>query len=144
MKPAIGEHVKAQPGPHQILVLRVEALMSPEFLLFDRQIGNPRTGRPWIAFWAEELTSQVDAITTVTYSYFGTTYSYQYGTKYEDAHYAFSPLFRLGLAFFPDHLVSARIDAAYVGYANTITAGGQTYDLGFSGWMVRPMVQVRL
>ena len=33
---------------------------------------------------------------------------------------------------------------AYVGYANAATAAGETFDLGFSGFMFRAMLQVRL
>ena len=58
--------------------------------------------------------------------------------------YAFSPLFKLGLALFPDHVISARIEAAYVGYGNAPTAQGQTFDLGLSGLEITSLLQVRL
>ena len=63
---------------------------------------------------------------------------------YDPGNYSFSPLFRIGLTLFPEHLLSIRLDAAYVGYGNTVTSAGQTFDLGISGLMAREMLQMRL
>ena len=45
---------------------------------------------------------------------------------------------------FPDRLVSARVGVAYIGYANTAHAVGQSFDLGLSGWMINSVLEVRL
>jgi len=81
---------------------------------------------------------------TASYQYNGQTYTYQTGGPVDDpVNYSFSPLFRLGFVLFPEHLVSLRFDAAYVGYANTVGAGVPTFNLGFSGWLLQPMLQIR-
>ena len=60
--PSIGEYIKAQGRPNQIIALRAEALMSPEFLLFDRHLTSLTEGKPLIAFWADELRVRLDTI----------------------------------------------------------------------------------
>lgn len=57
---------------------------------------------------------------------------------------SFSPLFQMGVTLLAHQLVSLRFDAAYVSYANTFTSGNNLFDLGFSGWLLRPMAQVRI
>jgi len=59
---AIGEHIRAQGRPNQIVVFQTEALMSPEFLLFDRHLVAAKHGKPRIAFWAEEVCERLDTI----------------------------------------------------------------------------------
>ena len=56
-----------------------------------------------------------------------------------DAH----PLFRVGLQVLPASRFSVLLDAAYVGYANTVSYG-PAFDLGVSGVMVRTLVEIRL
>jgi hypothetical protein len=55
---------------------------------------------------------------------------------------AFSPLFEMGLHFFSEHLISASIDFAYVSYPN-VPSYGTSFDLSLTGWMIRPMLQVK-
>ena len=57
---------------------------------------------------------------------------------------SFSPLFRLGFTLFPEHQFSLQADIAYIGYANTSTSFGQTFDLGFAGVVYRTLATVRL
>jgi hypothetical protein len=90
------------------------------------------------------VSNQIDTSTPYTWTFAGTTYSYQLDRGYAVTNTSFSPLFRLGVTLFPDRLVSLRSDVAYVGYANTASAAGQAFDLGFSGVMFREMLQVRL
>ncbi|MFZ1992260.1 MAG: hypothetical protein WAW96_21100 [Alphaproteobacteria bacterium] len=59
---AIGEHIKTQARPNQIVAFRTEALISPEFLLFDRHVTAAKEGKPRIAFWAEEVRDHLDTI----------------------------------------------------------------------------------
>ena len=49
-----------------------------------------------------------------------------------------------GVTLFPHALFSVQVNVAYVGYANTVGASGQTFDLGFSGVTYRTVLQVRL
>jgi hypothetical protein len=84
------------------------------------------------------------------------TYALPYLTEqtFEPVRFSFSPLFRVGITFFPPSarlakggpktILSLRVDAAYVGYANTVTGASQTFDLGTSGFVVRGMLQMRL
>jgi len=60
---AIGEHVRSQGRQNQILVLHAEALMSPEFLLFDRNVTALKEGKPRLFFQPEELRERPDTIT---------------------------------------------------------------------------------
>jgi hypothetical protein len=90
------------------------------------------------------VSNQIDTATTYTWQYSGGTYTYQLFQTHQDNKFVFSPLFRVGVALFPDRLISFRSDVAYVGYANTATAAGQTFDLGFSGFMFRALLHVRL
>lgn len=59
---AIGEHIKAQSRPNQILTLHAEALMSPEFLLFDRHVTHLKEGKPRLVFQADEMRERPDTI----------------------------------------------------------------------------------
>jgi hypothetical protein len=90
------------------------------------------------------IKNNINVMTTYTYQSMGTTYTYDVTQGYTDINYAFSPLFRLGVSFFPNRLISGRVDVSYVGYGNAVNAAGQTFDLGFAGWTVREVVQIRL
>jgi hypothetical protein len=57
---------------------------------------------------------------------------------------AWGPFITFGLRLFPRSLISLRFDITYVDYANSFNAAGQHVDLRLSGWMFRPMVQIRL
>jgi len=48
----MAEHLKARAEAHHVIALRLEALMSPELLIFDRQLKASKQALPWIAFWA--------------------------------------------------------------------------------------------
>jgi hypothetical protein len=90
------------------------------------------------------ITDNTDASTPVTINNTGVPYTYDSVNSYGRTSVSFSPLFRLGVTLFPDKLVSLRSDVAYIGYGNTASAAGQTFDLGFGGVMFREMLQVRL
>lgn len=75
--PSIGEHIKAQGRPNQIIALHSEALISPEFLLFDRHLTALKEGKPRIAFWADELRGRLDTINYL--KSFLTTRGYELG-----------------------------------------------------------------
>jgi len=110
----------------------------------------PLTNQTWIVPDAQfgvsmkEISNEVDIVTPYSYSFGGTTYYYNGYASHGQDNYAFSPLFRLGFTLFPDHLISFRSDVAYIGYANTVTASRQTFNLGFSGVMFRELLQIRL
>ncbi len=61
----------------------------------------------------------------------------------EESKTSFSPLFQCGLHFFPEHRISLSFDAAYVSYAN-VPSYGASFDLGLTGWLLRPMLQIRI
>jgi len=92
----------------------------------------------------DDLHSQTPA--SYTFQSGGETYTQNYliGQGATDERWSVSPLVRLGIVMFPQSLVSFRLDAAYVNYANTAKGLGQTFDLGLSGVMVEEMVQMRL
>jgi hypothetical protein len=58
----MAEHLKAQGEAHHLLALRSEALMSPEFLLFDRMVKSARLSLPWVAFWAGEINADRETV----------------------------------------------------------------------------------
>ncbi len=60
---AIGEHIKIESRPNQIIALHAEALMSPEFLLFDRHMTGLKEGKPRVVFHAHEMRERPDTIT---------------------------------------------------------------------------------
>ena len=60
--PSIGAHLRSQDRLNQTMAFRAEALISPEFLLFDRHVTALKSGKPRIAFWAEELRDRLDTI----------------------------------------------------------------------------------
>ena len=94
------------------------------------------------------VTDQIDALITYSNSYQlnGVTYTdtYQLTQSSRPERTSFSPLARLGLTLFPHALFSVQVDVPYVGYANTVGASGQTFDLGFSGVTYRIVLQLRL
>jgi outer membrane protein W len=57
---------------------------------------------------------------------------------------SWSPFVTLGLRIFPASIFSLRLDVSFVDFANAFDAQGQHIDLRLSGWMLRPMIQVRL
>jgi len=60
--PGLPEHFKASAERHHVVALHAEALMSPEFLLFDRQMDSAKIAKPLVAFWSEELRDHRDTI----------------------------------------------------------------------------------
>lgn len=72
------------------------------------------------------------------------TYNSPPTANYTATKTSWSPLLQLGLTFFAHQRISLRVDAAYVSYANTFTAGNTFVDLGYSAWLFRPMMQLRL
>jgi hypothetical protein len=108
--------------------------------------GNQTAIVPDVGFGVSMLnvTNEVDTHTPYNWTSSGTTYTSYFLTDYADNNIVFSPLFRLGVTLYPDHLVSLRFDAAYIGYANTATSLCQSFDLGFTGMLYRTLLQVRL
>src|SRR5438132_9998443 len=114
----------------------------------------PHGGESWLVPEAGfgvsmlHVVDQIYSVTPYTYSYqingFNYSYTYYFRQGNEAVRYAFSPLCKLGLALFPDHVISARIEPAYVGYGNAPTAQGQTFDLGLTGLEITSLLQVRL
>ena len=90
------------------------------------------------------LLNRIDASGTAAYQYSGQINTYQSFQTSESRINSFSPLFRLGFTLFPEHLFSLQADIVYIGYANTSTSFGQTFDLGFSGVVYRTLLTVRL
>lgn len=109
-------------------------------------IGDQHWVQPEASFGVSmiHMTDQVHTLTLNTFQYLGQTYNYTTSQTYQADRYAWSPLFRLGVVLFPGRLVSLDCNAAYVGYGNTVTAAGETFDLGFSGWMLGTALRVRL
>jgi hypothetical protein len=62
----------------------------------------------------------------------------------DESKISFSPLFQAGLTLLPRSRISLSFDAAYVSYANTVSSRGAMFDLGLTGWMLRPTIQIRL
>jgi hypothetical protein len=55
-----------------------------------------------------------------------------------------SPLVQLGLSAALTDWLSVRLDAAWLSYANHDNPFGPTFGLGFSGIVIRPMLQIKL
>ena len=73
------------------------------------------------------VTNLIDVVLPQTYVLNGVSYTYVGFGRAEVEKYAFSPLFQLGLTFFPEARASLHVDAAYVGYADTFTYNGQLF-----------------
>jgi hypothetical protein len=92
-----------------------------------------------------ELTNQIHTNVTGTVSsgpFAGLAFAG--GFDNSEVVYSLSPTARAGLTFFEAAPLNLRADASYAAYANTFKSGDQLYDLGFSGWMVRVLLQLRL
>lgn len=108
--------------------------------------GNQRLVVPVLSAGVSlvHVKSAIDRTTTLTYQDSFGPASYSWKEIFEDRREVLAPFVRLGMTFFPESFVSVAVDGAYAGYPVTVAGGGQTFDLGFSGFTIREMVQVRL
>jgi hypothetical protein len=84
-----------------------------------------------LAFVANEIDEQL-------------TEGVSYLTPYHDHGAQVGPRLQLGAACALTERWSIRLDVAWVDYANDYPYGTHTYHLGFSGFLINPMLEVRL
>lgn len=89
------------------------------------------------------IDDQINATTTYTYPPFPGPATVVQTQNYQDSKLAISPLLRVGVTLFPNSWIHLRADLAWVTYGNTPSAAGETFDLGFSGVMIREAVEAR-